>query len=102
MEMQTSYYIRKIKEDLSQRQRKNPHYSLRAYAQYLGVHPATLSQIISDKRPLPLKNLNKVIEKLNLPPKERSLFMESVLKCKIKLDKIKIEDEDTSKEKIIK
>ena len=89
-----SYYLAKIKEDLSKRQRSNPHYSLRAYARDIGVHPATLSQIIKGNRPLPLKNSSQVLEKLNLGPKERTLFMESLLKSKIALDEIKIADLD--------
>lgn len=89
-----SYYLTKIKEDLSQKQRANPHYSLRAYARDLGVHPATMSQIIKGNRPLPLKDSGRVVEKMNLGPKERTLFLESLLKSKVKLDNIKIDDLD--------
>lgn len=89
-----SYYLIKIKEDLSQKQRVNPHYSLRAYARDLGVHPATMSQIMKGNRPLPLKDSVRVVEKMNLGPKERTLFLESLLKSKVSLDKIKINDLD--------
>lgn len=89
-----SYYLAKIKEDLSLRQRANPHYSLRAYARDLGVHPATLSQIMKGNRPLPLKNSSQVVMKLGLGPKEKTLFMESLLKTKVALDEIKISDLD--------
>mgnify|MGYP002624441419 CR=1 FL=1 len=85
-----SYYISKIKEELTQKQKHNPHYSLRAYARDLGMHPATLSQVIKGTRPLPLKNSLNVTRKLALGPREKTLFMESLLRSKTKLDEIKI------------
>ncbi len=93
MELQ-SYYLTKIKQDLSQKQKVNPHYSLRAFARDLGVHPSTMSQILKGNRPLPLKDSSRVVEKLNLGPKERTLFMESLLKSKVRLDNIKIDEVD--------
>lgn len=90
----TAYYVTKIKEDLSLRQRQNPHYSLRAYARDVGLHPSTLSKIIKGIRPLPLKNSKILIEKMNLGPKERTLFMESLLQSKVRLDQIKLEASD--------
>ena len=60
----TTFYINKIKEDLSHKQRLNPHYSLRAYARDLGIHSSTLSQILKGKRPLPLKNSVEIVKKL--------------------------------------
>jgi hypothetical protein len=53
--MQKAYYLRKLKLDFSRRKRANSFYSLRAYARDLGVHPATLSQVLLGNRPLPLK-----------------------------------------------
>jgi uncharacterized protein (TIGR02147 family) len=94
MQNETAYYIKKIKEDLSLKQRSNPQYSLRSYARDLGVHPATLSQIFKGTRPLPHKNSEQVIKKLNLGPKERTLFIESLMKLKIRLDEINIKDND--------
>ena len=53
METNNAFYINKIKEDLSLKQRANPQYSLRAYAKHLGVHSSTLSQVLTGKRGLP-------------------------------------------------
>ncbi len=89
-----NYYLSKIKEDLSLKQRMNPLYSLRAYARDLGVHPATLSQVLKGKRPLPLKDSTHVLRKLNLGPKESTLFMESILSGKASLDQIKLDESD--------
>lgn len=93
METQT-YYITRIKEDLSLRQRNNPQYSLRAYARHVGMHPATLSQVLKGQRPLPMKDSTRLIEKMNLGPKERTLFLESLLRSKTSLDQIKIDEHD--------
>lgn len=94
MKKTNSYYLVKIKEELSLKQRQNPNYSLRAYARDIGVHPSTLSQIINGKRPLPLKDSAMVVERLNLGPKEKTLFMESLLKTKMSLDKIQVDSWD--------
>lgn len=86
-----AFYITKIKNDLRSKQRDNPHYSLRAYARDIGVHPATLSQILKGKRPLPFKDTPLVVRKLRLDDKERTRFMESVLRTKTNIDDIKIQ-----------
>ncbi len=91
METSQSYYLVKIKEALSIKQRNNPYYSLRAFARDIGIHPATLSQIINGKRDLPKRDCEKVLSKLNLGPKERSLFVESL---RNKKNNLKRSDED--------
>jgi uncharacterized protein (TIGR02147 family) len=93
MEMTSAYYLAKIREGLSLKQRTNPHYSLRAYARDIGIHPATLSQIINGKRALPVKDSEKVMKKLNLGPKERSLFIDSLTKTRT-FNQITISEED--------
>lgn len=90
-----AYYLVKMREGLSLKQRNNPHYSLRAYARDIGIHPATLSQIINGKRGLPFKDADFVTKKLNLGPKEQALFKESLLQKKSSLDSIKVSAEDT-------
>ena len=90
-----AYYLVKMREGLSLKQRNNPHYSLRAYARDIGIHPATLSQIINGKRGLPFKDADFVAKKLNLGPKEHALFKESLLQKKSTLESIKVSVEDT-------
>ena len=89
-----SYYIAKIREELSLKQRANPNYSHRAYARDLGLHSSTLSSILKGRRPLPLKNSKYVAAKLNLGPKERTLFLESLYRTKTNIDEIKIDEND--------
>lgn len=95
METTNAYYIVKLKECLSLRQRENPQYSLRAYARDLGVHPGTLVKVIKGERPLPVKVSQEVLNKLKLGPKDRTLFMESLLRKKTNIDNIKIDPLDT-------
>lgn len=81
--MKTSiYYINKLKQKLTEAQEKNPHYSLRAYARDLGIHPASLSLIIKSKRAFPLNSLDRVADALGLSENEKNLFLESVAKVK--------------------
>lgn len=94
METNNAFYINKIKEDLSLKQRANPQYSLRAYAKHLGVHSSTLSQVLTGKRGLPIKNAAAVASKLNLGPKERTLFLESLYQLKTSIDDIKLDQND--------
>lgn len=95
METTNCYYINRIKEDLSLRQRSNPHYSLRAYARDLGLHSSSLSQVLQGKRSLPIKNSLEVVKKLGLTPKERTLFLESLYKKKTSIDDIEIDQNDS-------
>lgn len=90
METEQPYYLMKLKEELSLKQRENPQYSLRAYARDLGIHPSTMSQIIKGNRPLPFKDSGNVVMKLKLGHKDRTLFMESLMRKKTSIDAIKI------------
>ena len=94
METQDVYYLSKIKEEFSRKQRVNEHYSLRAYARDLGVHPSTLSQVMKGNRPLPLKDSTSVVKNLKLGPKDKTLFMESLYRRKTSIDDIKISSLD--------
>lgn len=91
---QQLYYISKLKERLSLKQKDNPHYSLRAFSRDLDIHGSTMSQILNGKRGLPFKRANDVADKLGLSPKERTLFMESFFRSKTNIDAIKIDSLD--------
>lgn len=89
---ETPFHLQLIREVLSKRQRVNPAYSLRAYGRDLGLDPSTLSQVIKGKRPLPIKNFDRVMKTLKLTPIERMKFMESGLKKRALLDQIQTKD----------
>jgi len=73
----------KIKSEFEDRQKRNSSYSLRAYAQWLELSPAQVSQMISGKRPATLNTLNKLKSKLNFSPKEERIFIEEIVSTKI-------------------
>lgn len=56
--------------ELTHRQNRNAAYSLRAFARDLGVSVTALSDFLGKKRNLSSKNLEKIIESLNLSPLE--------------------------------
>ena len=89
MEQQV-YYVQKLKECLSLKQRQNPNYSLRAFSRDIDLHVSTLSQILKGKRKLPFKRVQNVVNQLELSPKEKSLFLESFYKSKTNIDNIDI------------
>lgn len=68
-----------LKQMLEERQKRNPNFSLRAFARHLGMSPAQLSQLISGKRPLTQKAAHKISERLDLSPMERLEFMRTTL-----------------------
>lgn len=68
--MQTEAFTQQIKTALEERIKKNPQYSLRAYAKQLGVSAATLSGILSGKRKLTAEMMGKIGFALNLNPEE--------------------------------
>ena len=73
-----SYYIQKIQNDFLSKKRKNPSYSLRAYARFLEIDHSSLSSILRGKRKLPLMYLSTFFVKLRLSPIEKKIFEESV------------------------
>ena len=60
------YIAKVLADELKKRQEINPAYSLRSFAKMLGISPATLSQVISEKRPLGRKSQEKVLNKLGI------------------------------------
>ena len=76
------YFVRALSDELKRRVQKNPRYSLRAYATYLGLHPSALCRILSGKQPLSSKSGVRIIRKLSLDENEQRLFLQSMLEAK--------------------
>ncbi len=70
MQIQEKEFIQRIKENLEEKIRKNPQYSLRSYAKQLGVSPATLSRILNGKRQLSAESLGKMGFAMGFKPEE--------------------------------
>lgn len=76
------FYIQRIAQELEQRQRKNPSYSLRAFARSLQIQPPTLSAVLKQKRHLPIAEVEKLAKGLALPPMEKDRFIKSLMVAK--------------------
>jgi uncharacterized protein (TIGR02147 family) len=63
-----------IEKELLRRKEANPKYSLRSYANFLGVPPGRLSEILSGKRKLSRKLSNTIADRLCLSPEQRRYF----------------------------
>jgi uncharacterized protein (TIGR02147 family) len=55
-----------VQAELGRRCAKNPHYSLRAFAKYLAIDHATLSQLLRGKRPLSARTIVRLGTRLGL------------------------------------
>lgn len=64
-----------IQNELAERCRKNPRYSMRAFARASGVSHTVLSLVLSQKRPLSTKAAAKLADFLDLDPARRKLFL---------------------------
>ena len=64
-----------LQAELVRRCNKNASYSLRAYAKSLGMSHATLSSILSGKRPLTKKAIIKISASLNLNKETIDLYL---------------------------
>lgn len=56
----------KLRDEFSRRLRANERYSIRAFAQAIGVDSSTLSQMMSGTRPVSLKKMKEISSKLGL------------------------------------
>jgi uncharacterized protein (TIGR02147 family) len=66
-----------LREKLTERQLKNPSYSLRALARFLGFNPAILSMILNGKRQASAKVALQIADGLCLSPEERLELFQS-------------------------
>ncbi|MBN8555834.1 MAG: TIGR02147 family protein [Deltaproteobacteria bacterium] len=65
--------------ELKQRQEKNPRYSLRAFARFLGVSPAYLSLVFNGQKKLSSKQAVRFSEILDLSPTASRKFIKSTI-----------------------
>lgn len=68
-----------LQVELNQRKQRNPRYSLRAFAQSLGISPAQLSQLLSRKRTFTADVLRQISKKLHLSPEEERSLVTNML-----------------------
>lgn len=80
MEPSSAYYKDVLRTELTRRSKRNPQFSLRAFAKLLGVDVAALSRVLADKGSLSLKSAERVVRSLRCSAEARRLFLASVAK----------------------
>jgi uncharacterized protein (TIGR02147 family) len=76
--MNEPYYQQILNETLAQRCRKNPRYSLRAFAQSMGLDAGNLSRAMRGQTSLSKVYSEKIVNELELSPKQREVFYQSL------------------------
>ena len=62
----TKSYRTLLREILAEKQSKNPHFSMRAFAKVLGIQPSFLSLVLNGKRDISDETVGMIAEKLEL------------------------------------
>ena len=75
---ETGFCQKILNEELISRKARNSSYSMRAFARDLGIGSTSLSDVLADKRKLSSKNIDKVVEKLALSPKEKDILLQEI------------------------
>jgi transcriptional regulator with XRE-family HTH domain len=69
-----------ICQEYALRKKRNPNFSLRAFARWLDISPGQLSQMMTGKRTITPETLKKIGQRLGLSPAEKKLLMSSLMK----------------------
>ena len=69
-----------LREEFQRRKQRNSQFSLRAFARWLQISPAQLSQILSGKRPVTVKTIAKIARKLDLSPAQQQRLLRATQK----------------------
>ena len=67
-------FVTRLQAEFERRRMKNPRYSLRAFAQFLGTDHASLSQMLRERRPIPGTAIASWCAKLALSPEEAAIY----------------------------
>jgi uncharacterized protein (TIGR02147 family) len=92
-EQQTLDYRPWLCEEFTKRCQRNPSYSIRAFANLLGVNSSSLSQILAGKRKISSKMLASFIDKIGAEPQTKDALLKYALS---KSKKNQIESMDAS------
>ncbi len=73
------FYLQTLRNHFNAKIDRRKNYSLRSYARYLEIDPASLLGVLQGRRGIPKSKSKKIAEKLNLSPSEIELFSKSNL-----------------------
>lgn len=71
-------FVEILNAEFQKRQTKNPRYSLRAFAQHLGIQSATLSAVLKRKRALPVQKTLGVMSDLKFSKVQKNRILKSL------------------------
>jgi len=80
-----SNYREWLGNQLIERKRRLPLYSLRSFARKLGLSPSTVSGVIAGKRPLSQRAAMKIADRLQLDPRDRRELLKATLNEKLRV-----------------
>jgi len=70
-------YIELLNREFESRKARNTKYSLRAFARDLGLSPGTLSEVLKQKRGLPVRSVAGISSRIELLGRDRDEFIRS-------------------------
>jgi transcriptional regulator with XRE-family HTH domain len=73
--MPGSHFHESLRREFDARLKRNPRYSLRAFAEFLATDHSTLSQIFRGKRRIPVSQLRRWGKKLAMTPEEVAVYV---------------------------
>ncbi len=82
-----------LRHELDKRVKRNPSFSLRAFANFLEISPATLSQVISKKRSVSMKTGAHILHKLGYSPSEQLNLIASIDASEAEIEKVQISED---------
>ncbi len=91
MEKFALYHVQLLKNILSKHRARNSKFSLRKFAQDLGISPTMLSQILSNQKGLSESMATNIAEKLNLTSAEKEVFLLSTRSAHSRSSMVKLE-----------
>lgn len=72
-----------LQQELIRRQKNNPRYSIRCFANSLGLSKTALASVLAEKRHLSRKNAAKVASALAFPPDQRRSMLAEIFELEI-------------------
>ena len=76
--MQLGFHVKALLAELARKQANNPRYSMRAFANHLGIHPSALSRILRGKQTLTTQSACLALPKMTLSEDEKLAFAASL------------------------
>ncbi|MEC9282533.1 MAG: TIGR02147 family protein [Bdellovibrionota bacterium] len=73
-----------LKSNFQKKKQRNTRYSLRAYANFLGMDASSLSKVLKGQRNLPSSLGQQIVEKLDLDEAQKNVFYQSLVETRSK------------------